>query len=268
MTAGIPERAATFDAEVLARHALGWDRVTLLARNRDPEPEDFPSRYAPLVARRAAREPVALILGRREFWGLEFEVTGDVLVPRPETEFVVEEVLTLLRGGLQVRTAMDVGTGSGCLATVLALELPEAAVIATDISRRALVVARRNTERHGVADRVRFLQTDLVEGVSARVDLVVANPPYVPDQASLQPEVRRFEPAEALYGGDDGLTIMRRFLATLPERLAPGGRLVMEFGDGQEDAMREVAQSLGWRILNIRDDLQGIARVATLGRDT
>jgi release factor glutamine methyltransferase len=267
MAAGIPEHAAAFDAEILARHTLGWDRVTLLARTREPEPDDFPSRYAPFVARRVAREPVALILGRREFWGVEFEVTGDVLVPRPESEFIVEEALALTRGGFPVRTLMDIGTGSGCLATVLALELPDVRVIATDISGRALAIARRNAERHGVHQRIRFVQTDLVDGISTQADLVVSNPPYVPRDTGLQPEVRRFEPAEALYGGGDGFVIMRRLLATLPDRLAPGGRLVMEFGDGQEEGMREVAGALGWRILNVRNDLQDIARVSVLGRD-
>jgi release factor glutamine methyltransferase len=265
--AGVAPEAAIVDAEVLARHALGWDRAALLTRGREAPPADFAARYEALIARRRAREPVALIIGRREFWGLEFEVTGDVLVPRPESEFIVEEALALARGPLAPRTIIDVGTGSGCLAIVLARELAGARVLATDISGAALAVARRNAQRHGVGARIQFVRADLLAGIAAAAELIVSNPPYVPRGAALPPDVARYEPAEALFGGRDGFDIMRRLLADARGRLAPGGRLVFEFGDGQEDEARGIAEGLGWHILNVRNDLQGLARVAVLGRE-
>jgi release factor glutamine methyltransferase len=265
--AGLPAEAAIVDAEVLARHTLGWDRAALLTRGREPEPDDFAARYDALIARRRAREPVALIIGRREFWGLDFEVTGDVLVPRPETEFIVEAALELARGPRPARTIIDVGTGSGCLAIVLARELPETRLVATDISGAALNVARRNARRHGVQERIQFVRTDLLAGICTVADLIVSNPPYVPRGTALQPDVARYEPAEALFGGRDGFEIMRRLLADAPRCLAPGRRLVVEFGDGQEDEACRIAEGLGWHILSIRNDLQGLARVAVLGRE-
>jgi release factor glutamine methyltransferase len=265
--AGLAPAAAIVDAEVLARHALGWDRAALLTRGREAPPAGFAARYEALIARRRAREPVALILGHREFWGLEFEVTGDVLVPRPESEFIVEEALALARGPLAPTSIMDVGTGSGCLAIVLAHELPGVRVVATDISGAALAVARRNAQRHGVDARLRFVRADLLAGIDTRAELIVSNPPYVPRGAALPPDVARFEPEEALFGGRDGFDVMRRLLAEARDRLTPDGRLVFEFGDGQEDDARRIAEGLGWHVLNVRNDLQGLARVAVLGRD-
>jgi release factor glutamine methyltransferase len=266
--AGIPADGASLDAEVLARHVLGWDRAALLTRRREAPPGDFNDQYAALIVRRAAREPVAMIVGHREFWGLEFEVTPDVLIPRPETEFVVEEVLELARQGSSISRIIDVGTGSGCLAVALATEFTSADVIATDLSGPALAVARRNAARHGVGGRIRFVETDLLVGVQGTADVIVSNPPYVPRRAAaeLQPEVGGYEPAEALFGGGDGLEIMRRLLATASGHLEADGRLVVEFGDGQEADVTALARSLGWHVLNVRDDLQGIARVALLRR--
>lgn len=266
--AGLRPDDARFDAEVLARHALGWDRATLLVRGRETAPPDFEARFGDLVKRRLVREPVALIIGRREFWGREFEVSRDVLVPRPETEFLVEQALAIARER-PIAAILDVGTGSGCVAVTLASELPHVTVTATDVSAGALAVARRNAVRHGVASRVRFVRADLLEGLALQADMIVSNPPYVPQrsQPALQPEVARYEPQVALFGGDDGLGLIRRLLAEASPRLAPRGRLVFEFGDGQEDDVRAAAEAAGWHILNIRLDLQGIARVATLRRD-
>jgi release factor glutamine methyltransferase len=265
--AGLSAEAAIVDAEVLARHALGWDRAALLTRSREPEPEDFGAYYQALIARRRAREPVALIIGRREFWGLDFEVTGDVLVPRPETEFLVEAALELARGPVSPRRILDVGTGSGCLAIVMARELPQAGIVATDISGAALPIARRNAERHGVRSRIQFVRTDLLAGIAMAADLIVSNPPYVPRGAALQPDVARYEPPEALFGGRDGFEIMRRLLADAPRCLAHGGRMVMEFGDGQEDDALAIASGLGWHVLDVRNDLQDLPRVAVLRRE-
>jgi release factor glutamine methyltransferase len=286
--AGLADQHATFDAEVLARLALGWDRAEYIARRSDAPPAGFEAAYEPLLARRARREPVAQIAGYREFWNRDFEVTRDVLTPRPETELIVEEALAFrasLGGGTpEGRPAstgragaegdappwrvVDVGTGSGCLAVTLALEMPGVDMLATDISDRALAVARRNADRHGAADRVRFLCTSLLDGVDPGIDLIVSNPPYVPDRyrSGLSSEVRDYEPAEAVFGGGDGFELIRALLEQSAARLAPGGRLLMEFGAGQDDDIRAiVAEHPTLLVHAIRDDIQGIPRTAVIG---
>lgn len=266
--AGIDPDEAAIDAEVLARHALGWDRSQLLTRSRDSVPPGLEPAFGRLLARRTAREPVAYIVGHREFWGREFEVTPAVLVPRPETEIIIEEALDEVRGGAACHAIVDVGTGSGCLAVTLALEFPDARVRATDVSAAALTVARHNAARHGVADRVTFVECDLLDAIDAPADSIISNPPYVPaaDEGELQPEVARYEPHAALFGGPDGFDIMRRLFATAPSRLADGGRLVVEFGFGQDAGIRALAAAAGWRVVRIRPDLQGIPRTAVLRR--
>ena len=265
--AGIPEKEAALDAEILARHVLECDRATLLTRVRHAIPSAFDRLYQPLVARRAAREPVAYILGRCEFWGLDFAVTRDVLIPRPETELLVEESLALASRTL-TRRIIDVGTGSGCLAVALAIEFPSARVVATDISPGALAVAAQNAGRHKAAGRISFVQSDLLDAVEGSAELIVSNPPYVPegDAGALQPEVGRYEPAAALYAGQDGLTVIRRLLSLASRCLAEDGWLVVEFGFGQEGAVRAAAAEAGWAVARVRADLQGIPRVAVLRR--
>ncbi len=267
-TAGIPPEQAARDAELLARHALGWDRAHYLAHRRDAEPADFEAQYQTLVGRRLRREPPAYILGTREFWGLDFEVTPDVLIPRPESELLVEEALDTAKDDPPA-TLVDVGTGSGCLAVALAHELPAARVTATDVSAPALAVARRNAERHGVAARVRFVRTDLLEGLALAADLIVANPPYVASRfaAGLQPEVRDHEPAVALFGGADGLDALARIIDQAWRCLRPGGRFVCEFGLGQDEAVRSYFTRRGWTLERIRADLQGIDRTAVARRE-
>jgi len=257
----------SIDAEVLARHVLGWDRAQLLARGRDPASSEFHAAFEALVRRRAAREPVAQIIGRREFWGLDFEVTPDVLIPRPETELLIEESIDFARHH-PCALAIDVGTGSGCIAVAVAHVLPDIKVIAVDTSRAALDVARRNAASHGVSDRITFQHGDVLGGVSEAADLIVSNPPYVAesDASHLQAEVIGFEPHAALFGGADGLNIMRRLVGEAPSRLASGGRLIVEFGFGQERAVRALAAESGWEILRVREDLQGIPRAAVLTR--
>jgi release factor glutamine methyltransferase len=266
--AGIPAEEAALDAEVLARHVLDCDRATLLTRARDPLPSAFDRLYHALIARRVAREPVAYIIGHREFWGLEFDVTPAVLIPRPETELVVEEALASLPRRDIVRHIIDVGTGSGCLAVTLAVEFPPANVTATDTSHEALAVAYRNADRHNVIGRITFVQADVLKDLTEPADLIVSNPPYVPagDAATLQAEVARYEPASALYGGPDGLDVIRRLVGSARQHLAAGGWLIIEFGFGQEAAVREVAREAGWNVARIRNDLQGIPRVAVLRR--
>lgn len=265
--AGLDPADAALDAEVLARHALGWDRATLLTRSRENEPAEFAAAYAPLIERRVAREPVAQIVGVREFWERDFEVTPDVLVPRPETEIIVEEALLFARKRA-CRHVIDVGTGSGCLAVTLACELPDVRVTATDASHAALTVARRNARRHGVENRVMFVRSDVLQGIDVTADLIVSNPPYVADAeaATMQPEVVRYEPHQALFGGPTGLEVIRRLFQQAPARLAPGGRLVVEFGFGQSERVEALALESGWRIERIREDLQGIPRTMVLRR--
>ena len=274
--AGVAANEALADAEVLARHALGWDRATWIARRRDPAPPGFAARYAPLAARRAKREPVSLITGRREFWGLAFAVGPAVLTPRPETELIVEAALDLLAGRRNAPLAIaDVGTGSGCLAVALAREFPRAAVTAVDVSSAALAVARRNAEAHGVAERISWVHAPLAgwlagpapEGV-AGIDLIAANLPYVPagELAALPPEVRLHEPRVALDGGPDGLEPLCALLRAAPGRLRPDARIVVEIGRGQIDALRErIAAAPGLELLEVRPDLRGIPRAAVLG---
>lgn len=265
--AGLPPADAALDAEVLARHVLGWDRATLLVRRRDPEPAGFLDRLDPLVERRAAREPVALIVGTREFWGLEFEVTRDVLIPRPETEIIVDEALAFARHR-GCRHVVDVGTGSGCLAVSIAVQIPGAQVTAVDVSEAALGVARRNARRHDVDGRVRFQHADLLQGVPAPADLIVANPPYVAesDAPNMQEEVVRYEPHIALFGGATGLNVMERLFATASDHLAEGGRLIVEFGFGQSARVTALAEAAGWQVVRVREDLQSIPRTIVLER--
>jgi release factor glutamine methyltransferase len=271
--AGIGEGEAAVDAEVLARRLLGWDRAQYLANAREEAPAWFGELYRRWTDRRAGREPVSIIVGGREFWGLEFEVSRDVLTPRPETELVVEEARICAaergpnHGGPTV--IVDVGTGSGCLAVSLAREVPGARIVATDISRAALEVARRNARRHGVTGRVAFVHASLLEAIATPVDLVVSNPPYVPtgEMRGLPPEVRDFEPAVALAGGTDGLDVVRELTRQARRALAPGGWLVCEFGHGQEHGVRAaIGAAEGLELVRVRPDLQRIPRVAVARR--
>ena len=268
LRAGISRDEATLDAEVLARHVLACDRATLLTRARDPLPSAFERLFEDLVQRRVAREPVAYIVGHREFWGLEFEVTPAVLIPRPETELIIEEALSSWPARDAVRRVIDVGTGSGCLAVVLAIEFAAAKVIGTDLSPEALEVAGRNGARHNLGGRVSFIRANLLDRISGAADLIVSNPPYLRagDAPELQPEVARYEPSSALYAGADGLDVIRRLFAEAPPHLADNGQLIVEFGFDQEPGVRGAAERTGWTIDRIRQDLQGIPRVAVLRR--
>jgi release factor glutamine methyltransferase len=277
---GIAEPDAAIDAELLARHLLGWSREQMVTRWLDPAPTDgsaidFDRRYCALIDRRAAREPVAYIIGHREFWGLEFEVTRDVLIPRPETELIVEEALALVRSGAVAHTPsdaltiIDVGTGSGCLAIALAHELPHARVIAIDVSTAALHVAKRNADRHGVSPRIAWHAGSVLEPIDRPVDLIVSNPPYVPlgDAPTLPPDVRDYEPPVALFSGGDGLATIRALVMQAAARVKPGGALIFEFGFGQAAIIREIiTQAHAWEIVRLREDLQGIPRTAVLTR--
>jgi release factor glutamine methyltransferase len=267
--AGFTPADAAADVDVLARHVLGWDRARLLARRQDVAPEGFAAALDALVERRATRVPVAYLTGSREFYGLAFEVTPDVLIPRPETELLVNAGLDAVDGQDSPRFA-DVGTGSGCIAVAIAATRPSAVVVAVDRSRAALAVARRNAARHGVATRVRLVAGDLLTGLAptGALDAIVSNPPYVPDASpDVMPDVAGHEPGLALYAGPDGLDAVRRLVRQAAPRLRAGGRLLMEIGVGQADAVAALAADAGgWTEARFRADLQGIPRVAELIR--
>lgn len=266
--AGISANLAALDAEVLARRVLGWDRARFLADRNEQASSVFLLNFEHFVARRERREPVSYILGTREFWGLDFEVGPDVLIPRPESEFIIEEALERIEKDARP-LIVDVGTGSGCLAVVLAREVPGARVVATDVSPRALAVARRNAARHGVIDRLTFVETSFLDGLADTPDLIVSNPPYVPSVSGpgLTPEVRDYEPSVAVFGGEDGLDGLRSVLEAAAQKLAPGGWLIMEFGYGQDEIVTAlVKNTAALSLVKIRNDLQDIPRTAVVRR--
>ena len=256
--------SAGHDAEVLLRHVLGWDRARLLvdsARALEPESE---ASFLALLAGRAARRPLQHLTGTQWFWRHEFLVTPDVLIPRPETELIVETALDRLRETARP-VIVDVGTGSGCIALSLAAERADADVRATDVSAPALRVARENASRLGLEARVRFLEGDLLEPVRelfGQIDLVAGNPPYVdPDEApALPPEVGRHEPAPALYAPGERYLIYRRLVPQAAAALKPGGSLLLEIGRGMDEEVARICEAAGLRVERIVPDLQGIPR--------
>jgi release factor glutamine methyltransferase len=264
--ASIP--SAPLAAELILMHVLGRDRAWLYAH---PEISVTPAQielFFSLVAARTAGTPTQYLTGHQEFWGLEFEVTPDVLIPRPETEHVVEVALARIgesRRGESLRVA-DVGTGSGCLAVALAKELPNAKIFATDISGAAIAVASRNAARHGLANRITFAECNLLEGVrdNAPFNIVVSNPPYISrsDAQSLPIEVRKHEPAVALFAGEDGLAIYAPLIAQAATNLAEGGLLVLELGYTSFEPVSNLLEShRGWTRVSATQDLAGIVRV-------
>jgi release factor glutamine methyltransferase len=265
VAAGIQPDEAAVDVDVYATTILGWDRATLLQNLRQATPPALEPQFSQWVARREHREPTAYIVGAREFWGRQFVITSAVLVPRPETELIIEEALVRLHAFAEPRIA-DIGTGSGILAVTLAAEVPVATVTATDLSSDALEVAKQNAERHGVGGRITFVNTSYLDDVPRMFDLIVANPPYVRDgdKSALARDVRH-EPDVALFGGPDGLRDVAGVMDAAVEKLTPGGWFVMEFGYGQEDDVRRLVDARrALRFDHIRDDLQGIARTAII----
>jgi release factor glutamine methyltransferase len=277
----------TLAAELLLMHALSRDRAWIYSHPEAAIDPAVAKNYFALVARRAAGEPTQYITGKQEFWGLEFEVTPAVLIPRPETEHVVEVALERL--GIRIRLdtgepsaplrIADVGTGSGCLAVALAWELPHARVVATDISEPALKVARRNAARHSVAERMEFVQTDLLlslldspppaDDAPLSFDLIVSNPPYVArgEAATLQREVRDHEPDAALFGGPTGTEIYAWLIGQAGSLLCPKGILVLELGYNSAAHVRALlAADPRWANISITNDLAGISRVVAAER--
>lgn len=253
------------DAEILLAHARGCQRIELYTRYADVLSEDERTTMRALVKRRAESEPVAYLVGHREFFGLDFSVTPDVLIPRPDTETLVMEVLEVASQCDSPRI-LDLCTGSGCIAVAVAVNCPNANVIASEISETALRVARNNADDHDVANRIDFIQSDLFDGFEreAKFDIIASNPPYVTESelADLQPDVRLHEPGLALDGGKDGLDVVRRILTDAPKYLNAGGHLVLEIDSLQATPVIEmISCSVRFSEVSILKDFAGKPRV-------
>jgi release factor glutamine methyltransferase len=267
--AGVPEPRR--EAGSLLAHVLGQDRTFIVSHADDPISEEQLERFREDLAARVGRKPLQYITGHQEFYGLDFEVNEDVLIPRPETELLVE--LALKSAPDAAPFICDVGTGSGCIAIALLQQLSRARAVAIDISPAALTVAKRNAARHAVTDRIEFIVSDCfaeLDSKKTKFDLIVSNPPYVTDGAlaGLQREIRDFEPRLALMAGPDGLAVINRLLLEAPAFLKTGGLVLFEIGFDQSAAierlMKEPVAGASWKLLEIHPDLQGIPRLVAL----
>lgn len=260
-------REAALDAELLLRHVLGWDRARILTEGRSPVPPDARERFEALVGERAKRRPLQHVVGRQAFWRHDFLVSPAVMVPRPETEMLVETALALAPPGGVV---VDVGTGSGCIAVSMALERPDLQIHATDLSAEALGIARENARRLG-AGRIRFWLGDLLAPLGGQVtvaDLVVCNPPYVEAAALavLEPEVRGHDPLLSLVSAEGPLALYRRLAEEAARLLRPGGRLAVEIGQGQQDGVAAAFCGAGLVVERELPDLRSIPRIVIARR--
>jgi len=260
------------DAELLLAHARGCPRIQLYVQFQQVVSDAQRGVMRDLVKRRAGAEPVAYLIGHREFFSLDFEVTHDTLIPRPDTETLVLELVTGARRQSEPRI-LDLGTGSGCIAISTAVNVPQARVTAVDLSRAALDVARRNTHRHKVESRVELVQGDLFASLptGTRFDWIASNPPYIPhaELATLSADVRLHEPTLALDGGPDGLDVIRRLVAEAPGWLNPGGTLLVEFTPEQASTLVALVEGAGgWHGVRVLKDLAGRARVLVASRDS
>ncbi len=262
--AGIPD--AAIEAELLLRFQLDLDRVALFLLDRELSSEEL-ERFESLLVRRLSREPLSYITGEKEFWSLSFEVSPAVLIPRPETELLIEKTLSLIKLPVDFKERiLDLGTGSGVVPIVLALELPGAELVSVDLSSDALLLAARNVAKHGVGDRVSLVNGDWLEPLlpGRSFELIVSNPPYVASrvQGELQPELD-FEPEMALYAGADGMDAYHELVPSCRQYLQTGGHLLFEIGADQAEAVEAVfARTAGLELIEIVNDLSGLARVA------
>jgi len=274
----------TLAAELLLLHASGKDRTWLYTHPEEILDPEIAAAYFALLHRRAQGEPTQHLTGKQEFWGLDFEVTPDVLIPRPETEHLIEVALDRLavrelRAGRPRRLTgdglriLDIGTGSGCIAIALAKELPGGEIFATDISFAGLAVAQRNATRHSVADRIHFIKSNLLDALAGSplasrhspllFDLILSNPPYIGlrEAASLPVEVRDHEPHFALFGGEEGYELYGRLIPQAASHLKQGGLLVLELGHDSLPAVQPLLDSAAWTNMVVTNDLAGIPRV-------
>jgi release factor glutamine methyltransferase len=265
--------SAQLAAELLLMHVLGRDRTFLYAHPEEPINSAQAEAFFSLINKRAAGTPTQYLTGKQEFWGMDFEVTPDVLIPRPETEHIIEVAIKRIgesRRNNPLRIA-DVGTGSGCIAVALAKEFPNAKIFATDISAAALAVAKCNAARHNFADHITFQECNLLEGIPQRspLDIVVSNPPYVArkDAATLPIDVRDHEPEIALFAGDDGMSVYPPLIAQAALYLGEGGLLVLELGAGLFEPISDLLEARrGWTRVSATEDLAGIVRVISAVR--
>ena len=265
-----PSPTAQRDAELLLMHTARLTKADLLTHPEGELTERQKEHFQAAIARRVRHEPVQHITGTQEFYGRSFIVNRLVLIPRPETEHLVEAALAIRPAPSRIRPfrirpfrILDIGTGSGILAITLALELPDASITATDVSADALSVAQQNAHALGAADRIRFLVSDLFAALdSQQFDCIVSNPPYVATCEALEPQVRDYEPAAALYAGEDGLAVYRRLIPQAFAHLEPGGTLLLEIGHGQSEAIHHLLAQAGFDSIRFIDDLQRIPRVA------
>ncbi len=266
--AGFDLADARLDARVILQHVLGRDAAWLLAHDDHTPTTTQVERIDAAVARRALHEPVAYITGLREFYGRDFAVSPVVLIPRPETELIVEAFIEAFPDRARPLTVVDVGTGSGCLAVSIACEYPQVRVTATDISEPVLALARANAARHGVADRIVFRHASLIPDDVAGFDAIVSNPPYISvhDHDALAPSVREFEPHTALFAGRTGLDVIEPLLDAAARTLAAGGWLGMEVGAGQADSVTRLAAAHGFTDAMMLKDLAGIERTLVARR--
>lgn len=265
-TAGVPE--ARREAGSLLSFVIGEDRTFLISHAEDRLDAMVLDRFRETVGRRAQGEPLQYITGVQDFYGREFQVTTDVLIPRPETELLVEAALAVING-ISAPLICDVGTGSGCIAVTLLCERSDARAVAVDVSQAALAVAAENARRHGVGERVDLKISDcFAELDPTPFDLIVSNPPYVSSRAlsGLQREVRDHEPLVALSPGADGLSVIRRLLHDGPAFMKPNGHLIMEIGFDQGEKVQELIDPNRWRLVEIRPDLQSIPRIVVVER--
>jgi len=256
--------SARLDTEVLLMHYLKTDRLELCLHPERGLSEEECAGFSSWVDRRNRGEPVAYITGKKEFWSLPFEVDRNVLIPRPETECLVEEVLKYYGREAGPLRIIDLGTGSGAIAVALAAEIPTARVTATDISRGALDVARRNADRYGVSGRMEFFEGHLFASAVGQFDVIVSNPPYIPDDVyPLLPEgIRAFEPPAALIAGPDGAAFHREIIREGIVRLKPGGRIYLEIGEGQMELVDSLFRGVGcYKDIYFRKDYGGMERV-------
>jgi release factor glutamine methyltransferase len=265
--AGLPE--ARREAMSLMEHVTARDRTFIITHPQTTLVTPDVRRLRELVKHRASGVPLQYLTGHQEFYGLDFEVIPDVLIPRPETELLVEIALELLGKASKPGLVCDVGTGSGCIAVALLHEEAKARAVGLDISTGALRVAARNAARHGVRERLTLIASDCfaaLDSRNARFKMIVSNPPYIAEDAldGLQREVRDHEPRIALTPGGDGLSIIQRLVADAPSFLERGGHLLMEIGFDQHEALRQLIDTQVWQLLDIHRDLQGIPRVAAL----
>ena len=268
-TGGVPE--ARREAGSLLAHVIGRDRSFIISHAEEPVTPEELDRFAEFLDWRAKGKPLQYITGHQEFYGLDFEVTPDVLIPRPETELLVEAAIESVSNAEAASFICDVGTGSGCVAVTLLHELPHARAMAIDVSPEAIEVAKRNASKHSVTDRVEFRVSDCfteLDRNNAVFDLVVSNPPYVPVRhlEGLQREVREYEPHLALEAGADGLSIIRRLLVETPVHLKIGGHFLFEIGFDQSEAVESLVDQRVWKLVDIHRDLQGIPRTVELKR--